>query len=322
MVDASQPSSPGRRRLLLGAAAAGLVATHRPAWAEARPTTAIVPFATSAFPYDGEIPDHGGPFLDVVRDGRRGHGSPRGGVYFEDPTYASRDVLIAAPAGLDPDRPIALVVFFHGNRARLGRDVIARQGVARQLAASGLNAVLVAPQMAVDALDSSAGRFWTRGHFARFLAEAAGKAAVTLDRPGLEAALDRAPVFVVAYSGGYLPTAFALERGGAGERIAGVVLLDGIYAEEGRFADWIGRRGRAFFFSAHSPSTRAANTALRGMLTARGVPVGDGLPKAFAPGEVRFLATPGNVVHDDFLTRAWVADPLAVVLSRIPGFPR
>lgn len=321
MVDASQPSSPDRRRLLAGAAAT-LLATGRPASAEGRATTAIVPFDTSAFPFDGEIPDRGGPFLDVLRDGRRGHTSPRGGVYFEDPTYASRDVLIAAPAGLDPARPLALVVFFHGNRGRLGRDVIARQGVARQLAASGLNAVLVAPQMAVDALDSSAGRFWTRGHFARFLAEAAAKAGAALGRPGLEAALGRAPVFVVAYSGGYLPTAFALERGGAGERIAGVILLDGIYAEEGRFADWIGRRGRAFFFSAHSPSTRAANTTLRGLLTARGVAVADGLPKAFSAGEVRFLATPADVVHDDFLTRAWVADPLAAVLSRIPGFPR
>ena len=65
-----------------------------------------------------------------------------------------------------------IIVFFHGNKATLSRDVIARQQIVRQLANSGLNAVLVAPQLAVDAQDSSAGRFWSPGGFAAFLSEA------------------------------------------------------------------------------------------------------------------------------------------------------
>ena len=64
-----------------------------------------------------------------------------------------------------------IIVFFHGNNATLSRDVIARQQIVRQLADSGLNAVLVAPQLAVDAQDSSAGRFWSAGGFAAFLAK-------------------------------------------------------------------------------------------------------------------------------------------------------
>src|SRR6185312_9416381 len=44
-----------------------------------------------------------------------------------------------------------------------------------QLGHSGLNAVLVAPQLAVDAPDSSAGRFWSPGGFAAFLSEAQTK---------------------------------------------------------------------------------------------------------------------------------------------------
>lgn len=54
----------------------------------------LVPFATAPFPYDGAIPDKGVPFLDVRAGERRGHTSPRGGVYWEDATYADSRVLL------------------------------------------------------------------------------------------------------------------------------------------------------------------------------------------------------------------------------------
>ena len=68
--------------------------------------------------------------------------SPRGGLLWEDQTYNDRTVLLAAPETFDPSRPGHIVVFFHGNNATLERDVIARQQIVRQLANSGLNAVL------------------------------------------------------------------------------------------------------------------------------------------------------------------------------------
>ena len=86
-------------------------------------------------------------------------------------------MLLAAPQSFDPSRPAHIVVFFHGNNATLERDVIARQQIVRQLADSGLNAVLVAPQLAHDAPDLSAGRFWSPGGFAAFLDEAEAKLA-------------------------------------------------------------------------------------------------------------------------------------------------
>ena len=52
------------------------------------------------------------------------------------------------------------------------RDVSDRQQTPQQVAQSHLNAVLLAPQMAVDALNSSAGNFWRPGAFAQFLDEA------------------------------------------------------------------------------------------------------------------------------------------------------
>ena len=124
------------------------------------------------FPYRGEVPDKNRPFLDVADGERRGHSTVRGGTYWEDQTYSDQRVLLHIPKGFDPRRPALMVVFFHGNEATLARDVRDRQAVPRQVAESGLNAVLVAPQFAVNALDSSAGRFWEPGVFAQFVREA------------------------------------------------------------------------------------------------------------------------------------------------------
>lgn len=276
----------------------------------------LVPFEHSAFPYDGEVPDRHVPFLDTVDGDRRGHTAPRFGVYFEVPTYADRRVLLAIPGRIDWAAPVTIVVFFHGNRAKLRRDVVERQGVTRQLRASGANMVLVAPQFAVDALDSSAGWFWRDGFFARFVGEAVNRLAAFAGDDRAGARLSAARVVVVAYSGGYLPTAFSLERGGLGDRIAGAALLDGLYAEEERMAAWISNRRGAFFFSAHSPSTRGPNMELQRLLTRRGIAFSQGMPERFSGG-VHFLATASSVTHDAFVSRAWTVDPLAAVLARI-----
>ena len=113
-------------------------------------------------------------------------------------------------------------MFFHGNGATLTRDVRNRQQVPRQIVESGLNAVLVAPQFAVDAADSSAGRFWEPGVFAQFLDEAADQLARLHGDARARAVFERAPVVIAAYSGGYHPLAYALAVGGATERVRGV----------------------------------------------------------------------------------------------------
>ncbi len=78
-----------------------------------------------------------------------------------------------SPSIFDVRKPGVIVVFFHGNGATLERDVRDRQLVPQQITDSGANAVLLAPQMAVDAADSSAGKFWQPGGFKRFMEESA-----------------------------------------------------------------------------------------------------------------------------------------------------
>ena len=108
-------------------------------------------FKASPFPYEGQPPGRDKPFLDVEQDGRRGHTARGGHIYWEDTTYSDRRSLIFIPKGFDPARPGLMVVYFHGNQAALVRDVWRRQQVPLQVARSGLNAVLLAPQLAVDA---------------------------------------------------------------------------------------------------------------------------------------------------------------------------
>jgi hypothetical protein len=284
--------------------------------------TALVPFEISPFPYRGDVPEKNRPFIDVMDGGRLGHNSARGGIYWEDQTYSDRRVLLHIPRGFDPRRPALMIVFFHGNEATLTRDVRNRQEVPRQVSESGLNAVLVAPQFAVNALDSSPGRFWEPGVFAQFVNEAGERLTQLHGDERTRGVFHGAPVVIAAYSGGYSPTAFILQSGRIDDRLRGVVLLDALYSEHDKFVNWLVKRPPAFFVSAFGKAARDDNTALQRMLKERGVRFQSALPSTLARGSVAFIDAPDDIKHNDFMTEAWVKDPLKVVLRRITGFSR
>jgi len=283
---------------------------------------ALVPFDNSPFPYRGEVPEKNKPFIDVIEGDRLGHTSPRGGVYWEDQAYSDRRSLLYIPRGFDPRRPALMVVFFHGNEATLTRDVRNRQQVPRQLAESGLNAVLVAPQFAVNALDSSSGRFWEPGVFPEYLKEATERLTELYGDQRARAAFFDAHVVIVAYSGGYNPAAFILHAGKVDHRLRGLILLDALFAEVDKFADWLARRPPAFFVSAYGKAARDEHASLQRMLTERGVRFQSSLPANLTRGSVSFIAANDEIKHVDFMTHAWVDDPLKVLLRRIGGFAR
>jgi hypothetical protein len=288
-----------------------------------RAESALVKFQNSPFPFEGMVPEKDKPFLDVEDGGRRGHNSARGGIYWEDETYSDRRALLSIPAGFDPRRKAVIVVFFHGNEARLERDVRDRQQVPQQVADSGLNAVFVAPQFAVDALDSSAGHFWEAEVFARFLHEASGHLAELYGNDRAQPIFDRMPVVLVAYSGGYFPAAWSLAVGGADDRIRGLVLLDALYGEDDKFADWLAaRHSNAFFFSAYSDSSRDGNAEMQSLLTERHIRFSTSPPSRLKDGTVAFFDAGPDLPHADFVSYARIVNPLAWILAKIPGFPR
>jgi hypothetical protein len=136
-----------------------------------------------------------------------------------------------------------------------------------------MNAVLVAPQLAVDARDSSPGKLWEPDGVKRFMAEAANKLAKLHGAPQSRRVFAAMPMVIVAYSGGYLPAAWTISGGGFGQRLRGVVLLDALYGATDKFADWIARQRSGFFVSAYANSTRPRNQAFEKTLSDQAIPV-------------------------------------------------
>ena len=285
--------------------------------------TQLVAFNASAFPYRGIVPDSRKPFLDAQAGKRRGHTTLKGDVCWEDTTYSDRRSLLYLPPGYNPQLPGLIVLYLHGQGATLERDVQARQAIPRQIADSDQNVALVAPQLAYDAPDSSAGNFWKPGHFAAYLDEAAERLMRLYGDKRTGAHFNASGVVIVSYSGGYVSTAYAVATGGAAHRIKGVILMDSLYGDEEKFAAWAAaRRKLAFLLSAFTESTREENTTLQGLLGKRRIPHTSGLPTALTPGTNAFVPCGGWEMHGEFMTRAWGPDPLKQALTMIPGYPQ
>jgi hypothetical protein len=283
--------------------------------------TTLVSLKSSAFPYLGNNPHTDAPFLNISRDGRRGHRSYGGRVYWQDETYNDNRTLMHVPENFDIRKPGVIVVFFHGNGATLERDVRDRQMVPQQISDSGVNAVLLAPQLAVNAADSSAGKFWQPGGLKRFVTESADHLARLYGDPAAAKAFANMPVIIVGYSGGFVPTAWSLEVGGLGNRVRGVFLLDAVYGELDKFASWIANNRSGFFVSAYTRYTRRHDKELIAMLREKGIAVSDEMDGPLRPGSVVFVETPEGVTHRSYVTQAWTENPIKEVLVKMAATP-
>ncbi|MET4022840.1 alpha/beta hydrolase [Bradyrhizobium sp. S3.2.12] len=283
--------------------------------------TTLVSMKSSAFPYFGNNPASDAPFLNISKGDRRGHRSYSGRVYWQDETYSDSRVLMHVPEHFDVRKPGVIVVFFHGNGATLERDVRDRQLVPQQVTDSGANAILLAPQMAVDAADSSAGKFWQAGGLKRFMEESAAHLARLTGDPNNARAFANMPIVIVGYSGGFLPTAWSLEVGGISDHVRGVVLLDAVYGEMDKFASWIESHRSGFFVSSYTRYTARRDRELMSMLRQKGISVSEDMDGPLRPGSVVFVETGDGITHRDYVTRAWTRDPLKDVLVKMSATP-
>jgi hypothetical protein len=283
--------------------------------------TTLVSMKSSAFPYFGANPRSEEPFLNISKGDRKGHRSYGGRVYWQDETYNDSRVLVHVPETFDVRKPGVIVVFFHGNGATLERDVRDRQLVPQQISDSGVNAVLLAPQLAVNAADSSAGKFWQPGGFKRFIDESASHLARLYGDPKSAQAFANLPIVIVGYSGGFLPTAWSLEVGGVPDRVRGVFLLDAVYGELDKFASWIEKNRSGFFVSSYTRYTKQRDQELMALLRGKGITVSESMDGPLRPGSVVFVQTPNGVTHRDYVTQAWTEHPVKDVLVKMAATP-
>ena len=286
--------------------------------------TRLASLQAAPFPYDGTMPAPSGgrPFIEVGADGRRFHRTNQGRVLWEDERYSDPRVLLHIPKGFDIRRPGLIVLYFHGHRANLRQDVFMRQRVPWQVSMSRTNAVLVAPQFAVNASDSSIGKLWQRGSLRQLINESAERFANMHGDPRSEATFAELPVVIVAYSGGFAPAAWAIRNGDLGRRLRGVVLLDAAYGDMNVFADWAARTPHGFLVSTHTRSTEGRNQDLKASLIERQLTVQDNVPSRLEPGSIVIAPAASDANHHDFLLRAWTNDPLRDLLARVRGYPR
>jgi hypothetical protein len=171
---------------------------------------------------------------------------------FEAPLEADRwpDVAVHIPTGFDATWKPGVVVYFHGWNgcvsASMGADPLPctdggaprpAGDLARQIDDAGINAILVAVELRLDAPTGEPGALMGPGGFRALLRELltddlAPLLGCTLDVDGL----DR--VVVIAHSGGYQAAAAALEFGDV-PRITEVALLDALYGADDVFSRWI-----------------------------------------------------------------------------------
>jgi hypothetical protein len=320
-----QPSDAPARRMARAEPAPYRVASLEPQVPYQRPAredqTMLVGLKSSAFPFFGNNPRTDQPFLNISNGERRGHRSYSGRVYWQDETFNDNRVLMHVPENFDIRKPGVIVVFFHGNGATLERDVRNRQLVPQQISDSGVNAVLLAPQLAVDAADSSAGKFWQPGGLKRFVAESADHLAEMYGDPRAAAAFANMPVVIVGYSGGFVPTAWSLEVGGLGNRVRGVFLLDAVYGELDKFASWVEKNRSGFFVSSYTHYTERHDRELMHMIRGKGIAVSESMDGPLKPGSVVFVETPEGVTHRNYVTHAWTQNPVKEVLVKMAATP-
>ena len=285
--------------------------------AERDELTTLVSMRSSAFPYFGNNPASDEPFLNITKGDRRGHRSFGGQVFWQDETYNDNRVLMHIPENFNIRKPGVIVVFFHGNGATLERDVRDRQLLPRQVTDSGVNAVLLAPQLAVDAADSSAGKFWQEGGFKRFMAESADHLGRLYGDGAAARAFANMPIVIIGYSGGFLPTAYSLDVGGIADRVRGVVLLDAVYGQLDKFASWIETHRSGFFVSSYTHYTARHDHELMQMLMDKGIAVSEDMDAPLKPGRVVFVGTGEGITHRNYVTQAWTQDPVKDVLVKM-----
>jgi hypothetical protein len=202
---------------------------------------------------------------------------PSGGAPYRDDTVI---VFVPEHYRFREGEGIATLVHFRGHNTTAEHAVEAH-ALREQLADSKQNAVLVVPQLATLAADSSCGKLESPGGLVRLLGEALTAAAVagssSSERSALPLDARLGTVCVSAHSGGYHAAASAIRVGGAD--IREVYLFDALYAEVDTFRDWVRsrrgeplhRRHKLVSYYTEGGATEAASTLLRGELEKAGV---------------------------------------------------
>ncbi len=249
-----------RRSFLAVLAAAPFVSVVRSSWAQSTSRLKSI------------VRDARGTTLWLALD----HAPFAGGGYRDDTVI----VFVPSHFRFHDDEGVATLTHLHGHTTTAERAMTAHQ-LREQVADSKQNAILVVPQLAVMAADSSCGKLESPGGLQRLLEEViptvAHEAYATLGETAFPHDAALGTVCVSAHSGGYHAAACVLRAGGIDVRET--YLFDALYAETDAFRDWVvarqgetlHRRHKLVSYFTEGGTTEANDHALRAQLERAGV---------------------------------------------------
>jgi hypothetical protein len=278
--------------------------------------TFIENLKSTPFPYTGKNIDPN--FFDVVdpKTGERFRTTRNLERLSEKDHYRDNSVLFHVPDQFDIRKPFTYIVFFHGNRTEI-RQFLKDYRLDEQMNKSMKNAILILPQLARNASDSSPGRFAVKNVFRSFMLEVAQVLTSKFGK-NYQKRFEQAPIVLVAFSGGYKPLACTLDRGGVGSRIKGVFLMDALYEDLYIFSKWILRNPCGGFFinlfteeSACEDKTRILAQFLR----EHHLPYAEEWPKGVKKGQISLVRS--SFDHMQIPIAGPPQEPLAKLLQNL-----
>ncbi len=285
--------------------------------APGRGFTFVAELGNAPYPVAPDAVDHrGAPFWHGFDppSGQRIRRLDEDRSYTEAAVYSDARVLFHAARGFNPAKPFRLVLFLHGHGSEIEATVGRQLDLPGQLDRAGVNAVLIAPQLALNAQESAPGKFVEPGRVTAFFDEAQRVLRAALG--GEDAAWRNAPIVVAAYSGGYRAAAQVLKNGDLDRRIDGLIMLDAFFADAALYAGWLARhRQRAFLYALYTRSSVEETTALKTELIERGISYAtqdDGGPLA----GIRLVEI--ETPHGEVVQKGPPTEPIGTLLRRSP----
>ena len=147
--------------------------------------------------------------------------------------YMDSSVVIITPKNLDAKKNVDIIFWFHGWGNNID-SAIARYDLAKQFAASKVNAVLVLAETAKDAPDSYGGKLEQAGVFKNLMNDVL----VNLKREKIiSKKYKQGNIILAGHSGAYRVMAYILQNGNL--PVKEVILFDALYSETNKFLNWI-----------------------------------------------------------------------------------
>lgn len=215
-------------------------------------------------------------------------------TYPRDPHYLDNTVGVFIPKGFVAGDEVNFVVHFHGWMNSVD-GVFNGFGLDKQLADSGVNAILLVVQGPKNARDSGGGRLEQDENAFRALIDEAARFLMAEGKIAPTARLGR--IVLTAHSGGYRVTSWILKIGGLNDSISDVLLFDASYGDYDNFVNWAGGGQNRRLVSIFTDHLREDNYEMMALLSRVSVrftlmPVGDMSPDTLQARRPIFIFVP------------------------------